>query len=57
MKKMKKMTVKPKRKILKYNLTLSKEVFITITIIMDTSPKNANSSINFVKYVKAMNII
>jgi hypothetical protein len=50
--------VEPKKKTPKYNLTLSKEVFIAIIIIMkDNLPKNANFYTSSIRYVKAMNII
>ncbi len=48
---------KTKKKDTKVQFDTIKKVFIARTIIMDTSTKNVNSQINYVKYVKAMNII
>jgi hypothetical protein len=50
--------IKPKRRTPKYNLTLSKEVFIAIIVTMkDILPKNEFFYTNSIRYVKAMNII
>jgi len=54
----KEIIIKTKRRTPKYNLTLSKEVFIAIIVIMkDILPKNEFFYTSSIKYVKAVNII